>query len=241
MSNYLYHTACSKCGSRDANAVYEGGTTWCFSCRSYGTLAGGAIFKKTRPPSKSIVDLPDDLSHSIFPLGKEWLDSYEITPEMCIRYDILGTKRFQQVVFLWKDSEDAIIGAQCRNFHSGKPKYLSYGDIGNLLPIYRNSQSLPSTLVLVEDVLSAVKVLEASRSPAMPCLTSGVPPLKLKRLAGLFRAFTVWLDGNMYPNAQKMVRQLQLLGCTARAIWTPKDPKTYTKEEINKILLTGGI
>ena len=34
---FLRHTSCDKCGSSDANAVYDDGTTWCFSCETYGS------------------------------------------------------------------------------------------------------------------------------------------------------------------------------------------------------------
>lgn len=36
-SKFLRHTSCDKCGSSDANAVYDDGTTWCFSCETYGS------------------------------------------------------------------------------------------------------------------------------------------------------------------------------------------------------------
>ena len=32
-SNFLYHTCCTACGSSDANAVYDNGTSYCFSCQ----------------------------------------------------------------------------------------------------------------------------------------------------------------------------------------------------------------
>jgi len=73
----------------------------------------------------------------------------------------------------------------------------------------------------------------------MPCLTSSLSTTKLNRLARLYGAFTVWLDGDMFHNAQKMCRQLQLMGCEARAIWTPEDPKCYEIEQIRNILDKG--
>ena len=30
--NFLYHTSCSACGSSDANAIYDNGTSHCFAC-----------------------------------------------------------------------------------------------------------------------------------------------------------------------------------------------------------------
>jgi len=32
MANFLHHTSCEHCGSTDANAVYDDGSTYCFSC-----------------------------------------------------------------------------------------------------------------------------------------------------------------------------------------------------------------
>lgn len=37
---FLYHTSCPVCGSSDANAVYSTGTTFCFSCETWGRLNG---------------------------------------------------------------------------------------------------------------------------------------------------------------------------------------------------------
>ena len=36
--NFLYHTSCEKCGSSDANSVYDTGQTYCFSCNAVGNV-----------------------------------------------------------------------------------------------------------------------------------------------------------------------------------------------------------
>ena len=36
-AKFLRHTSCAHCGSSDANAVYDDGTTWCFSCETFGS------------------------------------------------------------------------------------------------------------------------------------------------------------------------------------------------------------
>jgi twinkle protein len=56
-SNYLYKTACESCSSSDANAVYDDGHTYCFSCGAYagGDGEGGAAPQpRTRVPSDLI-------------------------------------------------------------------------------------------------------------------------------------------------------------------------------------------
>ena len=34
-ANYVRHISCDKCGSSDANAQYDDGSTYCFSCETY--------------------------------------------------------------------------------------------------------------------------------------------------------------------------------------------------------------
>ena len=34
MANFLRHTNCEKCGSSDAKAIYEGGSSYCWSCQA---------------------------------------------------------------------------------------------------------------------------------------------------------------------------------------------------------------
>ena len=81
----------------------------------------------------------------------------------------------------------------------------------------------------------------ARQSDAMPCLTSTLSLTKLKRLRGLYGAFLVWLDGNMFDKAQRLARLLQLLGADAKAVYTELDPKCYKDKEISQVLLTGNL
>ena len=36
-AKFVRHTSCDNCGSSDANAVYDDGPTWCFSCETFGS------------------------------------------------------------------------------------------------------------------------------------------------------------------------------------------------------------
>ena len=40
MSKVMSRGSCSNCGSSDANIKYEGGTKFCFSCRTYSKAEG---------------------------------------------------------------------------------------------------------------------------------------------------------------------------------------------------------
>jgi len=238
VSEFLRHEACSKCGSSDGKAVYLGGSTWCFVCHSY---TRGKIFNESI--KKQAKDLPEDLSKEYGKEAIEWAGRYSITVEDLLKQGVCYSKRKQALYFIWRDDEEKVIGWQCRNFKEGYPRYISSGSLESVLPIYNyHCGTNLHQCVLVEDCLSAIKVTKAFKEPTittMPCLTSSLSTSKLNRLAGLFEAFTVWLDGDMFPNAQRMANQLQLLGASAKAVWTPLDPKCYNEQEICNVVLTG--
>lgn len=163
----------------------------------------------------------------------------------------VSTRRSKEDIYLQNIRlEQRPFAYQLRNFpgetqanHQRKfPKYITYGSVSEILPIYHTSESLSSNsrrLVLVEDCLSAMKI--ARQSDVMPCLTSTLSLTKLKRLAARYDTFLVWLDGNMYDKAQRLARLLSLLGKEARAVYSPLDPKCYEDEQISRVLLTGSL
>lgn len=238
MSEFKYHTSCPKCGSSDARAVYLGGSSWCFSCHAYsrGNIFSERLSNEDKP--KETKALPPDLSTKYGPEALEWIFSYQIKIEELLRHGVLYSEYRKQLYYIWRDDEGSVVAWQARNFNGKGLKYISSGELDSLLPIYLSERTVVyDKLVLVEDCNSAIKI--ARQNDAMPCLTSSLSTSKLKRLAGLYRAFTVWLDGNMFDNAQKMARQLQLMGREARAVYTPLDPKCYEDTTITSVLLTG--
>lgn len=82
----------------------------------------------------------------------------------------------------------------------------------------------------MEDCLSAIKI--ARQCDSYPLMTSTLSLKEIKRLAGRYTTFLVWLDGNKYDNAQGVARRLSFLGGKAKAIYTPLDPKEYSDAEI---------
>lgn len=235
---FLHHEACEKCGSSDGKAVYQGGSTWCFVCKSYSR---GNVFHE--PKKKEARSLPTDLSQHYPREVIDWISKYEITVEDLIRENVSYSEYTRGLYFSWKDEEGRILGWQARSFKETGPKYISSGNLEQCLPIvYHFIDTEPSrhvgvqfSLVLVEDCLSAIKVAKTAQVDAMACLTSSLSTAKLNRLVRLYGTFLVWLDGDMFDNAQKMAEILQLLGAKARAVYTPHDPKCYSGEELRNI------
>lgn len=213
------------------------------------------MFSPIDKPKKPTKSLPHDISYEYFPAAVEWFNKYGLSIEDIKRHRIQSSKSTQSIYFCWYATEDSSreeketskeqpLAWQRRNFSGHGPKYITYGDINTIYPIYMCSGYMGSgrratNLLLVEDCLSAIKALKTGLVDTMPCLTSGLPISKLKVLAGLYDTFTVWLDGDMFKNAQEMAYQLQLFDCNARAVYTKEDPKCYSVQQIESVLLTG--
>lgn len=55
-SNFLYHTSCEKCGSSDANSVYDDGHSYCHSCNTYSHGDGAApVQQRTHKRSSDLL------------------------------------------------------------------------------------------------------------------------------------------------------------------------------------------
>lgn len=240
---FIRHTNCSRCGSSDANALYEGGSSFCFSCRSNVRSDVSPYVLDEQVEQKEKIVLPPDVSFNYSKECITWISKYELTIEELIRNKVYWSEEKQQLIFtFWSDSKGTqeLLFWQARNFGKwARTKYITKGKPEQILPIIRKEQqeNLCTPLAIVEDCVSAIKI--ARQSCSMPVLGSDLSPTKLKRLASVTEAssgIVVWLDGNMFHKAQRIAQRLQMLGIESRAIYTEHDPKEYSDEEIGKLL-----
>lgn len=239
MSDFVRHTSCPRCGSRDNLALYRGGSGYCFGCGFVlpRTVSPYIVndYEQSRQSESSGINLPEGTEKGSF--GSEvlsWAANYNVGVQRLLECGVQGSKLRNQLIFCWYDDSGKPILAQARNFSKGsKLKYVTYGKPDTVLPIYylRDASRRTDRLVVVEDALSSIKI--ASLSDSMPCLSSDVSLTKLKRMAALYGTFTIWLDSDMYHKAQRMAKRLELLGAKADVVWTELDPKYYSLEEIN--------
>lgn len=232
-SHLLYKTRCPKCAengkdrSKDNLGVYSDGHSYCFSC-GYGS--GATITGKLATQNKQIKpipDFPEDISNTMGENAKRWL----------LRYFPTGT--FPQC--LWSEQEQKLYfmldnGAyQYRYFGNNKdhPKWVGYGITDNLMHITGVGST---SLVLVEDIISAVKV--GHISPTLCLFGSNI---SLKRLATLkllgYNEVIIWLDWDKKEYAIKAAQLAQSIGLQSRVIHTKLDPKEYSYDDIKQILV----
>lgn len=243
MARYVKHTSCPKCGSSDANAVYDDGSTYCFSCRRpSGSRVSPLVLQKEE--ETETISLPPDCTTSYHKNAVEWITKY-ITIEQALKHDVLYSSFRHQVVFPFYGENKTLLAYQARNLSATNhsKRYYTKGDVNDILPIYSYSlpssninQTLPKKLVLVEDCLSAIKVAEVLQGDAMACLGSGINLTKLARLKPFYDVLEVFLDPDMWHKAMALTRQASSMGFTARSIRAYRDPKEYNEQELIEIL-----
>ena len=225
-SKCIAHVPCPACGSRDNRAVYDDGHEWCFGCGDYTNATH-------RPPIRVNPEEIEEDSERLRKLlqsaqavlpspNKLWLSQYGLNAlEMALFKYIPYMDRHVYVVY----GENGPVFADCRSVSGKTPKNLSFGEkpfhlIGNEGPI-----------VLVEDVVSAIKVGRHAR--AMPLFGAHCNMGRLLQLTKLPNPdILVWLDKDKMKEAMELRDRITLLGLTSRSIITEKDPKEYSNQEI---------
>jgi hypothetical protein len=127
------------------------------------------------------------------------------------------------------------MGYQMRSLNAvDKEKYLT---VRNTSPLFWYSGQVSTKLVIVEDILSAIRVSKFHSSIAI--LSSGMPD-DLYAIIGKsnYTDFVIFLDNDnaqVKKNQLKIAQKLSLLG-NVRVIKSDKDPKEMSDNELKDIL-----
>lgn len=229
MSKFLYHESCPQCGSKDNLGVWEDGHKWCFGCKYYeqGHTNVKHVHEQTQEKPKDTRGFPDDAAYYVPAVPMKWLLSCGITHTEQRLFGIQWSEK--QQLLCW---HIGTIGWQGRCFSpTAKTKYISHGKIHET-PFILEQRG--ESLVLVEDFISALRV--SKYLPCMPLFGCVVSLEMLTRLSKRFKTVLVWLDADKLDNARKIGLNANTVGLDSRVIYTTKDPKEYSNDEIKQTL-----
>lgn len=243
MASCISHTQCPECAKlgkdRGHNnlANYSDGSSYCFSC-SYFITGTHAFFSKEKPSkteSISIV-LPRDSTTELPDVAYEFLKKYNITVTDIQNNSILWSPLCERIFFPILDSDNSLLAYQGRYLGTDtkKPKWYSQGDLKNICHILGNRKA--PTLIVTEDIISAIKVSHDTKVKTMPLFGSHISIAKLLQIKPLCDILVVWLDKDKEKESIKFVNIANKIGLKALSIITEKDPKEYTDEEITQWL-----
>lgn len=224
---------CAKSGRdrhHDNLGVYSDGHKYCFSCGYYESSGMASKVRNKFIKHEKIVDepnLPEDVVPCTYGLGYEWLRQYDITTFEILQNKILWSEKLQWLIYPYYENY-SITAFQARNFNAAKPyKYYTKGKVEELLWTFGSPSD---SIVLVEDVVSAIKVGRCNRS--MVLLGSVISIPRLMRLKHLTESIIIWLDPDKRKESIKFSNLAQTFGFSVKTIFSDKDPKEHDDSEI---------
>lgn len=254
MKTFVGHESCPQCGSKDNVGVWSDGQKFCFG--GCGFIVSGykgmsiedikkqLKYEEEKEKRNATVALPADYSLFIRSDAQGWLEKYGITKEEQFRYKFGWSEIYESLVLPAYDLGGNLLVCQRRYFGQGAfPKYHTKGYPESVVwttrprsadfrPEPRDTYN--GTIVIVEDVLSAVKI--GRRNEATPLFGSNLSLGQIKRLSDRWEEVIFWLDFNKTKEAMKYRLKAAPYFNAAWVVSTEKDPKDYSDSEISEFI-----
>lgn len=237
---------------RDGGLIF-----WCHHCQSAGGKAGQKRYIKDRSDVQTTwtLRLPYDFEPDPdkWPVtARHWLSQYEIRGEEIQRYGIGYSDNTSRVILPVRRGTEltAYQSRRIMEWDQG-PKYLTdkhkstrfplflgTNGVGTLTPPAPGRPDHRRTVVMTEDILSAIKVGRVL--PAVSLLGVHLSDCNMYDLiAAGYRRFVVWLDDDNYEvrkQQRKIHKRLSNFGECILITNVGRDPKELITQEIRNVL-----
>lgn len=178
--------------------------------------------------------MPCNTDIASWPLeARVWLYKAALTNEDIERLGFYYHEPTKRVVIPVLDNGELVYWQARRIFGDKGAKYINpVVPRGSVVPRFGSG----NTIVLTEDILSAMRVGEATE--AWSLMGVKLCPEVLQRIMADGRQVLVWLDpdGAGFDGAAKVARTLSLAGVRHAVVKSPKDPKNHSRAEVRHII-----
>ena len=240
MTTFLHHEPCPECrkygrDNRGNNLGVWDDHKYCFSCNYYEPI--GLFERMTKAQFHSVeskeVVLPDDVTTNIRQDALAWIRQYSVTNQELEQNTVLWSPHKELLIFPIFDGTKSLLAWNGRYFGPNVeyPKYVTYGLRRNVFH-HIHPDTPTNTVVLVEDMVSAIKVGRVAS--AMPLFSSDINKYRLFRVSGNFDNIVVWLDPNKHQHAIALSQRAESFFKKVGVVLSDKDPKCYTTQEIEE-------
>lgn len=244
MSQFQKHEPCFKCGSRDNLARYSDGHGYCFGCGYWepGNEALEKPLERAVAPSDgtgvSNPLVPEDITLQPSERALEWISKYELDEED-LRNNLVGWSESKERLYFPLWGPDGVVTFYAARYLGNNPdekKWLTFGKVDKEIDIFNSSKkSLEHGIILVEDIISAIKVGKLFPTSCLfGCTPNNHRLLKYKQITS---SVIFWLDSNMHAQSVKLANRAIILGMNGKNILEDKDPKNFSLKEIERILI----
>jgi hypothetical protein len=171
-----------------------------------------------------------------------WLMSYRMT-QFTEKYHLGWSEHVQRIVMPIEENGE-LVGWVGRCPHQmskanrnkvGRPKYLTYKKKGHGRLYYRLKGKDNTPVVIVEDIISAIRVHEATGFTTVALLNAGIRD-ELIQTFDKSAKIIIWLDENMLKESYQKSDRYRQLGYDCTSVVTRLDPKEYGNLYIDDLL-----
>ena len=155
-----------------------------------------------------------------------------MTPDQ-INFTAYWSPSYNRVIFPIFNHDDELDGWVGRNVDNSGSKYMTRKQFSKKSRLLFTCEGEPE-VVFTEDIVSAIKVNEATGYTTIALLTTALSFSIVRKFKG--REMFLWLDGNMMTKSIKKLMRMTSLGYYMHSVRTKLDPKEYTPEEIQEHL-----
>ena len=223
----------------------DGWAWYCHRCRQGGIrdLSGRspkdvAQFMKSLDvqPTKIVqqMRLPLDYTKEIPAAGLAYLYMRGLTDGDIKKWKIGYSVKYNRVIFPVYEGRDLIYfqGRTTLQVTRDNPKWMNVYQAGRRDVYFIANQMFSHAVVLVEDIISAIRVSHVSDTYAL--LSTHIPEDLVLELSKKYYTIFFWLDPDKRMKTVATARRYRAFGINVRGILTDKDPKYYTDKQIRE-------
>lgn len=220
---------------------------YCFRCGFTERVAvGQRSIEQIRQDTQDLytakingVAIPSDFTQEIPEEARVWYLKAGLSTDDMLMHCIGYSPKYRRVVLLVYSAEGTLDALQMRAVHPyQKPKYLNpVGPKTSAAVFIAFSDWHAEELIVVEDILSAIKLHKAGFSAAA-ILGTKTTDSKMIKLLDHSNKLCWWMDSDSAGRkcAKEGVALTELYGGTARRVESQFDPKMYNADDIRRIL-----
>lgn len=244
-SYLIEHTACPQCikqgrdNARDNLGVYSDGHSFCFSCGYHRNGNKLTSYKETSERTLGSLSqplyIPSDADTSLPDFARAWLQGYEFDQATITSNLILWSPSKERLIFPYFIKGE-LVGYQARCFNKEekqKRKWFSQGKLDSFIYTRGNESD---TLILVESIISAIKVSRFAQSA--PLFGSVISMKRFLAINHFWPNVILWLDPDKRKEAIQQADKGRSVIPNVSVIISDKKPKDHTYNELKDLCIS---
>lgn len=220
---------------KDNLASYSDGHKFCFACgyieHDIHKRVENLRIRDSVQLEKDI-KLPDDCDINYPSKVLSYVSKYELDKDDLIKYNFLYSEKFNRLIYPVWDNDLLVLWTGRYLGTDNKPKWLKYTAINNYNHVINKNASI---IFIVEDILSAIKIVKANKDCGVMVLFSSHNPIdRVKQLKN--KKFILWLDNDKFRDSLTYVKIIKSrTNIDIKTMVTDRDPKDVPLQELRKI------